>query len=316
MKAIRIHQRGGPEDLIYEEAPRPVLLPGYALVRVFASGITPTELTWSETYQSCDGKPRLPSIPGHEVAGIVEEINGEDAEIKVGDAVYGLTEFCRDGSAAEYVAVRATDLAPKPRTLDYAQAAAVPLSALTAWQALVVHAGLNKGQRVLIHGAAGGVGTYAVQLAHLYGTHVIATASRRNATFLHDLGANEVIDYASNHFEQKVHDVDVVLDLVGGDTQERSWGVLKRGGVLVTVTAEVPPEKTAQYGVRGVFFIVTPNREQLTKIGALIDSGSLNVIVQRILPLDQAREAFLQALSGHNRGKIVLRVREEEAQAA
>lgn len=316
MKAIRIHQRGGPEDLVYEDAPQPSLPPGYALVRVFATGITPTELTWGETYESCEGAPRLPSIPGHEVAGIIEEINGEDAGIKAGDAVYGLTEFCRDGSAAEYVAVRAADLAPKPRTLDYAQAAAVPLSALTAWQALVVHAGVSKGQRVLIHGAAGGVGTYAVQLAHLYGAHVIATASWRNATFLHDLGADEVIDYTSNHFEQKVHDVDVVLDMVGGETLERSWGVLKRGGVLVTVTAAIPPEKAAQYGVRGVFFIVTPNREQLTKIGALIDSGSLKVIIQRILPLDHAREAFVQALSGHNRGKIVLRVREEEARAA
>lgn len=316
MKAIRIHQRGGPEDLVYEEAPRPVVTPGYALVRVFASGITPTELTWDETYQNCAGAPRLPSVPGHEVAGIVEEIKGEDTILKTGDAVYGLTEFCRDGSAAEYVAVRAADLALKPRTLDYAQAAAVPLSALTAWQALVVHATVSKGQRVLIHGAAGGVGTYAVQLAHLYGAHVIATASWRNATFLHDLGADEVIDYVSNHFEQKVRDVDVVLDLVGGETLERSWGVLKRGGVLVTVTGQVPQEKSAQHGVRGVFFIVTPSRQQLTKIGALIDSGSLKVVIEKILPLTDARQAFLHGLGGHNRGKIVLRVREEEARAA
>lgn len=316
MKAIRIHQRGGADDLVYEDAPRPQVPPGYALVRVFATGITPTELTWGETYENCEGTPRLPSIPGHEVAGVVEEINGQDSGIKVGDSVYGLTEFCRDGSAAEYVAVRAADLAPKPRTLDYAEAAAVPLSALTAWQALVVRGGLSKGQRVLIHGAAGGVGTYAVQLAHLYGAHVIATASLRNAPFLHDLGADEVVDYASNRFEDKIKDVDVVLDAIGGDTLERSWGVLRRGGVLVTLTASLPPEKPAQYGVRGIFFIVTPSREQLTKIGALIDSGSLKVIIQKILSLDRAREAFLQALSGHNRGKIVLRVKEEEARAA
>ena len=275
MKAIRIHQRGGPEDLVYENAPGPELPPGYALVRVFATGITPTELTWGATYENCQGAPRLPSIPGHEVAGIVEEINEKDSGISVSEAVYGLTEFCRDGSAAEFVVVRAADLAPKPRTLDYAQAAAVPLSALTAWQALVVHARLSKGQRVLIHGAAGGVGTYAVQLAHSSGAYVIATASWRNATFLHDLGANEVIDYISTHFEQKVHDVDAVLDTVGGDTLERSWGVLKRGGALVTVAGDAPPERAAQHGGRAISFIVEPSREQLTKIGALIDSGSL-----------------------------------------
>src|SRR5215472_14582998 len=258
MKAVRIHQRGGPEQLIYEDAPKPQPGPGDALVRVYASAITPTELSWSETYTTSDGADRLPSIPGHELSGVVE-------------TVYGLTDFCRDGAAADYIAVRASDLAPKPRNLSHTQAAAVPLSALTAWQALFDHAGLARGQRVLIHGAAGGVGTYAVQLARRRGAYVIGTSRADNAAFLRSLGVSEVIDYTAVRFEDKVRDLDVVLDTVGGDTLERSWGVLRRGGVLVTIVASPPADKAARYGVRAVFFIVKPSRPQLVEIAHLIE---------------------------------------------
>ena len=316
MKAIRLHARGGPEQLVYEEAPDPVSQDTDALVRVFASGITPTELTWEATYKSRSGAVRLPSIPGHELSGVVEAVGPRGGSVKVGDAVYALTDFWRDGTAAEYVAVRAADLAPKPQTLSYAQAAAVPLSALTAWQALFEHANLTAGQHVLIHGAAGGVGNYAVQLAHWRGAHVIGTASSGNLAFVRELGADEVIDYTKTSFEDVIHNVDVVFDTVGGDTLERSWPVLRRGGALVSIADAISEDKLAKYGVRGIFFIVVPSRLELMEIGQLIDSGAVRPIIEAILPLDQARQAFARGLSGHNRGKIVLRVAEQAAVGA
>jgi len=316
MKAIRMHSRGGPELLAYEDAPQPALQPGDALVRVIATSITKTELTWDETYTNCEGGPRIPAIPGHEFSGVIEAVAPGVADAKVGDAVYALSSFCRDGSAAEYIAVRAADLAPKPRTLSYEQAAAVPLAALTAWQALFDHASLAKGQRVLIHGAAGGVGTFAVQLASWKGAEVIATASAKNHDFLGELGASEVIDYNRERFEEKVEDADVVLDTVGGDTVERSWSILRRGGVLISVVAPVAADNAAALGVRGVFFIVEPNRTQLLEIGHLIDAGTLRPIVGAVLPLEKAREAFERGLGGHMRGKIVLQVATAESAKA
>src|SRR5215472_7330953 len=243
MKAIRMHTQGGPELLVYEDAPKPELRPGDALVHVVATSITKTELTWDETYTDCDGRPRIPTIPGHEFAGIVDTLAPDAAGVRIGDAVYALSSFCRNGSAAEYIAIRAADVAPKPHSLNFEQAAAVPLAGLTAWQALFDHAQIEKGERVLIHGAAGGVGTYAVQLANWKGAGVIATASAKDHNFLSELGASELIDYTHEHFEEKVKDVDVVLDAVGGETEQRSWGVLRRGGILISVVSPVAAEK-------------------------------------------------------------------------
>ncbi len=224
MKAIRIHRRGGPEALVYEDAPVPEIGNGEALIKVHAAAITPTEFTWNSTFTTADGKERLPIIPSFEVSGTVEKVANDVTDLPPGDAVYGLLNFWRDGAASEYVAARAADLAPKPKTLDHVRAAAVPLSGLTAWQALFDHAKLSKGDRVLIHGAGEGVGTFAVQFAHWRGVHVIGTASRNKATFLYELGADEVVDYNAVRFEDKVRNVDVVLDTVGGDIVERSWG--------------------------------------------------------------------------------------------
>lgn len=308
MKAIRTHTRGGPELLAYEDAPKPALQPGDALVRVIATSITKTELTWDETYRDCDGRPRIPTIPGHEFAGIVNASAPDAAAVSVGDAVYALSSFCRDGSAAEFIAIRAADLAPKPHSLNFEQAAAVPLAGLTAWQALIDHAQIEKGERVLVHGAAGGVGTYAVQLANWKGAEVIATASAKDHNFVGELGASEVIDYTHERFEEKVKDVDVVLDTVGGETQQRSWGVLRRGGILISIVSPVAAEKAASLGLRGAFFIVEPNRAQLIQLGDLIDKGTLRVVVGAVLPLARAREAFEQGSAGHKRGKIVLQV--------
>jgi NADPH:quinone reductase-like Zn-dependent oxidoreductase len=314
MKAIRMHTQGGPELLAYEDAPKPSLQPGDALVRVIATSITKTELTWDETYRDCDGLPRIPTIPGHEFAGIVDAAP-EAAGVRVGEAVYALSSFCRNGSAAEFIAIRGADLAPKPHSLNFEQAAVVPLAGLTAWQALFDHAQIEKGQRVLIHGAAGGVGTYAVQLARWKGAEVIATAAAKDHNFLGELGASKVIDYTHERFEEKVKDVDVVLDSIGGEVQERSWSVLRRGGTLISIVSPVAADKATSLGLRGAFFIVEPNRTQLIELGQLIDNGILRVVVGAMLPLARAREAFEQGF-GHMRGKIVLQVAAAESAKA
>ena len=314
MKAIRLHRRGGPEEIVYEDAPKPELQPGDALVKVYATGITPAELTWDETYRSCDGSDRLPTIPGHELSGVVESVADDLGDVSIGDEVYALTSFCRDGSAAEYVAVHAADLAPKPKTLSHSQAAAVPLSALTVWQAFFDHAHLAGHKSVLIHGAAGGIGSFAVQLAHWSAARVIGTASARNRDFLLSLGADEVIDYQQVRFEDAVHDVDIVLDTIGGETRERSWQVLKPGGILITLPGPIPESEAATHiksgGKRGLFFIVEPNREQLGKIAATIDSGAIRPIIAETIPLANAQEAFDRGVTGRTRGKLVLKVRD------
>jgi NADPH:quinone reductase-like Zn-dependent oxidoreductase len=313
MKAIRLHARGGPEQLVYEDAPMPRLHPNDALVRVCACAFTPTELRWEETYTSRDGKGRLPSIPAHELSGVVEALGPNAVDCKVGDEVYGLTDFCRDGAAADYVAVHAADLAPKPEGLNHVQAAAAPLAALTAWQALFDHAGLKAGQEILIHGATGGVGCFAVQLAHWRGAYVVGTAGPHNAMLAHELGADRVIDYTAVRFEDLVHAADVVLDTVGGDTLERSWNVLRPGGSLVSIVDRIPAGKPEQHGVRGVYFIVEPSRAELLQIRRLIEAGKLRSVIEATFPLDRAREAFEHGASGHNHGKIVLEVTLERA---
>jgi len=308
MKAIRIYSRAGPEALVYEDAPVPKIAKGEALIKVHATAITPTEFTWNSTFTTPDGKDRLPVVPGFEVSGTVEEVAPDVSDLSAGDAVHGLLNFWRDGAAAEYVTARAADLAPKPTSLDHVHAAAVPLSGLTAWQALFDHANLSAGDRVLIHGAAGGVGTWAVQFAHSRRAHVIGTASPTKHAFLRELGADEVLDYTAVRFEDKVRDVDAVLDTVGGETLDRSWGILRKGGALVTIVGDAPEEKATKYGVHAVSFLVQPNRTQLNQIAQLIDGGTVRPIVEAVYPLSHAREAYERGLLGHNRGKLVLQV--------
>jgi len=308
MKAIRLHKRGGPEQLVFEDAPVPEPKADEARVRVHAAAITPTELTWPATYKFPDGRERLPSIPAHEVSGVVEALGSDATEVGIGEAVYGLIDFPHDGCAAEYATGRAADLAPKPRTIDHVHAAAVPLSGLTAWQALFDHAKIQSGQHVLIHGAAGGVGSYAVQLARWKGAHVVATASAQHAALLRELGVERFIDYATTRFEDVVKNVDAVFDTVGGDTPERSWPVLKPGGTLVSIVPNPSHEEARAQGIRCIFFIVNPSRRQLGRIAELIDAGHVRPIVAAVVPLAQTRAAFERGLAGHNRGKFVLRV--------
>jgi len=307
MKAVRMHSRGGPEGLVYEDAPDPRIGEGDALVRVRAAGITPTEFTWNSTFTTTDRRDRLPIIPSFEVAGIVEKATSGASGPSPGEEVYGLLNFWRDGAAAEFVAAKAADLAPKPESINFVQAAAIPLSGLTAWQGLFDYAELSQGDRVLIHGAGGGVGTFAVQLAKWKGAHIIATCSRFNADLAKELGADEVIDYERKRFEE-AGDFDVVLDTVGGDILERSWGVIHKGGTLVTIVGDAPEDKAETFGVHGVSMLVQPNQAQLVEISSLVDSGKVRPAISGVFPLFKARQAYEKGLAGHSRGKLVLRI--------
>jgi NADPH:quinone reductase-like Zn-dependent oxidoreductase len=312
MKAVRMHTRAGPEALVYEDAPTPEIGSGEVLVGVCAAGITPTEFTWNSTFTTKDKRSRLPIIPAFEVAGTVEKIGPEASDMAEGDAVYGLLDFWRDGAAAEYVAARASDLAPKPKSLSFAYAAAIPLSGLTAWQSLFDYARLSKGDTVLIHGAGGGVGSFAVQFARWRGAHVFATCSRGKADLVRSLGADRVIDYSSARFQDELSGLDAVLDTVGGEVLENSWSVLRRGGSLVTVVGDTPEEKASKYGVKGFSILVEPNRRELVEIARLVDAGEVKPVVDAMFPLPRAREAYERGLEGHNRGKLVLRVEGDE----
>jgi NADPH:quinone reductase-like Zn-dependent oxidoreductase len=308
MRAVRIHGRGGPDHLVFEDAPPPEPNAGEALVRVEASGVIANELTWDLTYQQPDGSPRPYPIPGRDVSGTVVRLGHGVNDLDVGDAVYGLLAFGRDGADAEYAIGLPSELAPKPQALTHAQAAAVPLAALTAWQALFVRADLSSGQTVLIHGAAGGVGSFAVQFAHWVGARVITTASGANTDFLRDLGADQCIDYATTRFEDVVRNVDVVFDTVGHDTLARSWQVVKRGGVLVSVVSPPPDESARAPEVRFIWFIVEPSAAQLREISALLNTAQIRPVVAREFSLAEARRAYEEASQGHARGKIVITV--------
>ena len=308
MKAIRLHARGGPEAFAYEEAPQPRPGEGEVLVRVHAAAVTPTELVWVPTWTTPTGEPRrFPIILGHEFSGEVAAVGDGVTDVAVGNPVYGLNDWFGDGALAEYCVARAAEVAPKPRSVDHLAAAVTPISALTAWQGLLGRARLAAGDRVLVHGAAGGVGVFAVQLARWRGATVIGTASAHNAAFVHGLGADEVIDYRAVRFEDIVHGIDVVFDTVGGETLDRSWGVLKPGGRLVTIAASV--EGSPDPRTREAFFIVRPDRGQLNEITRLIDAAQLRPVVDRVFPLAQARQAFEHKPT---RGKVVLSVADGE----
>jgi len=306
MKAIRMHSRAGPEALVYEEAPMPEAGPGDVLVRVRAAGVTPTEFTWNSTFTTRDRRNRLPVIPAFEVAGVVDKVAPGSSELTRGDEVYGLLDFWRDGAAAEYVAARASDLAPKPKSLSFTHSAAIPLSGLTAWQSLFDYAKLSKGETVLIHGAGGGVGTFAVQFARWRGAHIFATCSSEKADLVRSLGADEVLDYSRVRFQDELKDLDVVLDTVGGEVLENSWKVLRRGGSLITIVEDVLEETAAKYSVNGFSILVEPNRNELVEIAKLIDAGEVKPVVDTVFPLSRAREAYERGLRGHNRGKFAL----------
>jgi NADPH:quinone reductase-like Zn-dependent oxidoreductase len=308
MKAVRIHNYGGPEVLRFEDAPRPTPGSGELLIKVHAAAVNPV-----------DGKIRagsmkdivplvLPFIPGWDVSGVVETTGSGVTKFKQGDEVYARPDLSRNGAYAEYVVVKEAETALKPRSVDHVHSAAIPIVASTAWQALFDHAALGNEQRILIHGASGGVGSFAVQLAKWKGAYVIGTASTENQAFLRELGVDEAIDYEKTRFENMVDDVDVVLDTIGGDTRTRSWKVLKKGGILVSIIGPPSADEAAKHGVRSAFFSAQTNASQLAEIAKLVDSGRIYPIVETVLPLAEARRAHELTEKRHARGKIVLKV--------
>lgn len=311
MKAVRIHNYGGLEALQYEDAPKPKPAPGEVLIRVHAAGVNPADWKVREGHLKQLVQNKFPLILGWELSGLVEEVGPGVSQFKKDDEVFSKPDTSRDGAYAEYIVVRESEVALKPKSLHHVYAAAVPLAGLTAWQALLDVAQLKPGQRMLIHGGSGGVGHFAVQLARWKGAYVVATASTKNQELLCRLGAHETIDYTKQRFEDVADKIDIVLDTIGGDTQERSWKVLKKGGLLASIVQPPDAEKAREFGVRGEFVRSQPNAEELAEIAALIDAGSLKVVLDRILPLSEARRAHKLSQGGHSRGKIVLRVKED-----
>jgi len=309
MKAIQVHVYGGPDVLELEEVPRPKPAPDEVLVRVYASGVNPVDWKIRKGYR----QHSLPFIPGWDLSGVVEEVGTEVTDLHTGDEVYGRPDTSRNGSYAEYITVKASELGRKPKSIDHIGAAAIPLAGLTAWQALFEHAKLKAGQKLFIHGASGGVGTYAIEFGKWKGAYVIGTASSQNLSFLKELGADEAIDYHTAHFEKQFIDtIDVVFDTIGGNTQKLSLQMLKPGGILVTTIKVEDEDAFKEKGVRITGMLTTSKKEDLEAIAQLVDEGRVKPIISKILPLEAAEEAHRLSEEGHVRGKIVLRVREED----
>jgi NADPH:quinone reductase-like Zn-dependent oxidoreductase len=302
MNAVQIHSFGGPEVLRVERVARPVPGPGELLVRVHAASVNPVD-TYTRTGETVSFTgAKVPYIPGFDVSGVVEATGDGVKSFRKGDAVFAMLDLTRGGGYAEYAIVRESEAAPKPKRLTHEQAAAIPLTALTAWQALFDTANLEKGQTVLIHAGAGGVGTMAIQLAKWKGAKVIATASAANHDYLKQLGADVVIDYRTQKFEELVKDVDVVLDPVGGDTQARSIGVLKNGGTLVSLVGLGGTARRST-AIKAKSILVKPDGATLARIGELVTPT-----VSHTFTLQQVKDAHVQSETGRTRGKIVLTV--------
>jgi NADPH:quinone reductase-like Zn-dependent oxidoreductase len=310
MKAVYLEKKAGPESLISGEISRPNPKADEVLVKVFATAVMPTELLWAPTFNQHSGEPRpFPIVLSHEFSGVVESVGANVRNVGAGAEVYGLNDWFANGAQAECCVAAATMLAPKPKSLRHTEAAVVPISALTAWQGLFEKTQLERNQRVLIHGAAGAVGTFAVQLARWRGAHVTATASAVNEEFVRALGADQVIDYHATRFEDVICDMDAVFDVVGGETLERSWSVLKDTGKLVTVASS---KTLSSRRGREAFMLVRADGPQLAQIGRMIDAGELRVFLEATYPLDSAGEAYARAEKGKMRGKIALNVVPEQ----
>jgi NADPH:quinone reductase-like Zn-dependent oxidoreductase len=308
MHAWRIHEQGGPEELAYEDAVVPEPGIGDVLVKVHAASFTPTELTWPSTWVDRLGHDRRPVIPGHEVSGTVESLGSGTTGFTVGEEVYGLTDWYRDGTLAEYVAVESRNLAPKPASMDHVQAAALPMPGLTAWQALFVNGGLSEGQRVLICGAGGGVGTAAVQLARAAGALVIAAGHGSARELVTELGAERFVDLDRERFEDLPGKVDLVLDLVGGEVLRRSAAMAGEGGVIVSVVEDPPTRPDEADHVRGMYFVVEPSRRELEELARRADAGDLRPVVGVVFDLADGGRVFDAKRGGGVPGKVVLRI--------
>ena len=311
MKAMVVHEFGGPEVLKLEDVPVPTPKENEMLIKVFAAGVNSFDGVLQSGKYAKIFKMQLPWIPGYDIAGTVEKVGGKVSKFKVGDPVYAFISIPTGGGYAEYALAKQNQVALKPATISFVEAAGVPSVALTAWQALVDKANLQSGQTVLIHGASGGVGMFAIPIAKIRGAKVFATASTANQDFLKQLGADVAIDYKTQRFEEIAKDIDVVVDGVGGDTLARSYSIVKKGGILVSLVGRVDQARLDKYGIRGVSLEAEYNGDELAQIGKLIDEKKIKVVVSQMFPLVEAIQAQEKANTGHARGKIVLKVRDE-----
>ena len=290
-----------------EDVPVPEAQDDEVIVKVHAASVNPVDYKIRSGKYPVVKQDQLPMVLGRDLSGTVETCGPAAHTLRKGDPVYAFLDTAR-GSYAEYVLVKAVEMAARPSSIDHVHAAGVPLAGLTAWQGLFDHGGLQNGQRVLIHAAGGGVGHFAVQFAKAKGAYVLATASSQDLDFVRSLGADEVIDYKQQRFEEVARDIDVVLDLIAGETQDRSWAVLKPGGIMVSTLGQPDKQKAQAHKARGAGFMARPNAAQLEEIGRLIDDGKVRVEVMTTFPLDRAADAHRHAEQQHTRGKIVLQV--------
>jgi NADPH:quinone reductase-like Zn-dependent oxidoreductase len=312
MKAIVVHEHGGPEVLKYEDAPRPEPKEDEILIRVMAAGVNPVD---AYIRAGRYGGGKLPYIPGMDVAGIVEKTGAGITRFKAGDAVYAYLSGKEQGGYAQYAIAKENEAALKPKTISFEEAAAVPLAATTAWEALIDTGHLEKGQTVLVQGGSGGVGHFAVQIAKARGAKVIATASTANQDLLKQLGVDEPIDYTKTKFEDAVKDVDLVLNAVRDDTLPRSYGVVKKGGMIVSITGPPDPAELEKHGIRGTGMRAHPDAQVLVELAKLIDAKKIRPVVSQVFPLAEASKAQEQIETHHTRGKIVLKVGEGDTES-
>ena len=307
MRIMRFSDSQDASDLIAGTAPLPNPGEGEILVRVHAVGVTPTESQWYPTTHTQDGGIRTGAIPGHEFSGVIEAVGVNVDPSQIGRAVYGMNDWFADGATADYCVSVLEAVADKPPSLSHLEAASVPIGALTAWQGLFARAKLRRGERILVHGGSGAVGLFAIQLARRAGAHVITTASARNFELLSQLGADQMIDYTQERFEEHTRDIDVVFDTVGGETLKRSWDLLKPTGRMVTIAAD--SERTKEPRTEQAFFIVEPDSRQLAEISRLLDSGEVRCFVDAVVPMARAAEAYSRRIEGRRGyGKVVISV--------
>ncbi|HEY1723097.1 MAG TPA: NADP-dependent oxidoreductase [Magnetospirillaceae bacterium] len=307
MKAVRIHHFGGPEVLEFEDVAVPHPKADEILVKVHAASMNPVDYKTREGHFAVVSEDKLPVTLGRDIAGTVEACGTAVHDFQDGDPIFALLPADR-GGYAEYVAFKATDAAPMPRTLNFAMAASVPLAAMTAWQGLIDHGKMKSGEKVLVHGGAGGVGHFAIQIAKAHGCKVYTTVSNRDLAFVRGIGADEVIDYHAERFEDRVVGIDLVLDLVGGDTQKRSYSVVKFGGRLISTLMEPERELCKRLGIHGAHYMTAPNAGELREIGKLIDKKKIRPIVSGMLPLTEVRVGQEILAHEHPFGKLVLQL--------
>lgn len=307
MKAVQIYEYGNSSVLKYEDVPRPETGPDEVLVKVHACGVNPVDWKIREGYMAQFVHHDMPLILGWDVAGTVEETGTLVRRFKPGDAVFCRPDTSRNGGYAEYIAVKTIELASAPRSIPLVKAAGIPLASQAAWMALFEVGRIKAGQSVLIHGASGGVGMFAVQLAKIAGAHIIGTTSGRNFDMVKSIGADEVIDHTKEDFSKKVSELDMVFDTIGGETQDKSWSVLRKGGVLVS-TVGADEKAAAAHGVIGKSFALVSNGARLQEISSLVDAGKISVVIEKEFPLAEARAAQELSQTGHARGKIILKV--------